>query len=129
MTIEQNDLQELPEVTFRQNDPLQHYYVNNGEHYSVARLIDETKNLTPFELPLAGIDLDQNIWSDCNIYSLAWHVKRVREADLSAPIILDWNGSVADGRHRIIKALTEGHKTIKAVRMTWKIEPDRVEQE
>jgi len=112
-------------LTFRDSDPLQDYYFDGADHYSVARLIDEAKNLTPFDMPLAGIDLSCIIWKDCNIYALAFHVKRVMEADLSKPIILDWNGAIADGRHRLIKALTEGKKTIKAVRITWRMSPDR----
>lgn len=118
-----------PVITFRDNDPLQDYYDDGrGNLFSVARLVDEAKNLDPFDMPIAGIDLDHKIWADSNIFGLAWHVKRVNEADLSKPIILDWNGGVADGRHRIIKALIEGKRTIKAVRLIHAIEPDRAEK-
>lgn len=114
-----------PKITFRATDPLQDYY-NDGTHlYSVARLVDEAKNLEPFDVPLAALDLSDVIWDDCNIYALAFHVKRCNEADLSKPIILDWNGAIADGRHRVIKAIVEGRKTIKAVRITWSISPDK----
>lgn len=114
-------------LKFRDSDPLQDYYINGNNYWSVARLIDEAKDLKPFDIPLAGMDLDGEIWQGCNIYGLAFHVKRVMEADLSKPIILDWNGAIADGRHRLIKALVEGKKTIKAVRITWKMTPCRTE--
>ena len=78
-------------------------------------------------MPIAGIDLDAHIWDGYNILWLAFHVKKVQEADLSKPIILDWNGSIADGRHRLIKAIVQGRRTIKAVRITWEIEPDKKE--
>jgi hypothetical protein len=69
------------------------------------------------------LDLSGAIWSDCSIFELAWHCNKVVKADLRKPIILDWNGCIADGRHRVIKALIEGKRTIKAVRMTWKPDP------
>lgn len=117
-----------PIIKFRDIDPLQDYYNDGrGNWYSVARLVDEAKDLEPFDLPIAGIDLDSEIWKGCNMFDLAFHVKKVQEADLRKPIILDWNGGIADGRHRIIKALVEGRRTIKAVRITWKITPDRTD--
>ena|SRR3990167_1039277 len=117
---------ELPKLSFRDNDPLQDYYNDGlGNSWSVARLVDAAKELEPFDMPIAGIDLDAKIWEGSNMFMLAFHVKKVNEADLSSPIILDWNGSVADGRHRIIKAIIQGKRTIKAVRLQHKLEPDR----
>lgn len=115
-----------PKIIFREIDALQDYYNDgNGNEYSIARLIDEVKKLKPFDLPIAGLDLSDKIWNEKTIYEQAFNVKRVMDADLTKPIILDWNGGVADGRHRIIKAIIEGNRTIKAVRMTWMIEPCR----
>ena len=120
-------MDQYPKVGFRDIDPLQDYYRDNdGAEYSVARLIDESKNLKPFDLPIAGIDLSYEIWQGCNIYELAFHCLKVKKADLAKPIILDWNGCIADGRHRVVKAIVEGKKTIKAVRITWKIQPCRI---
>ena len=44
------------------------------------------------------------------------HMKSVNSANLKYPIILDEDGEVMDGRHRIMKAMLENKKTIKAVR-------------
>lgn len=116
-----------PRIPFTSIEPLQDYYRDSeGNLYSVARLVDDTKKLKPFAVPLAALSLSDVIWDDCNMFALAFHVKKVVGADLSKPIILDWNGDVADGRHRIIKALMQGKKEILAVRMTWKIEPCRL---
>ncbi|GAG07020.1 unnamed protein product, partial [marine sediment metagenome] len=41
---------------------------------------------------------------------------QVNDADLSCPIILDDEGYVMDGRHRVMKALLLKKETIKAVR-------------
>jgi hypothetical protein len=115
-----------PKISFRNADPLQDYYSDrNGDLYSVAKLIDDAKELKPFDLPIAGIGLSAVIWNDCNIYDLAFHCKKVNDADLKKPIILDWNGEIADGRHRLIKAIMQGKRTIKAVRITWAITPCR----
>lgn len=89
-------------------------------------LIDDTKHLKSFDAPIAALDLSYEIWKGQDMFGLANHCKKVNAADLSKPIILAWNGEVADGRHRIIKAVMLGKRTIKAVRMTWKPEPCRV---
>lgn len=113
-------------VRFADHTPLEGYYNDgHGGLYSVARLVDMCKDLEPFDAPLQAFDLSAPVWQDYSIFDLAFHVKAVNDADLSYPIILDWNGSIADGRHRLIKALTLGHSTIKCVRMYWKPEADK----
>ena len=113
-------------VRFADHTPLEGYYNDgHGNLYSVARLIDMCKDLEPFDAPLQAFDLSAPIWQDYSTFDLAFHVKAVNEADLDYPIILDWNGSIADGRHRLIKALVLGHSTIKCVRMYWKPEADK----
>ncbi|KAF1706270.1 hypothetical protein [Pseudoxanthomonas sacheonensis] len=115
-----------PKLKFRAADPLQDAYIDNeGNYYSVARLVDDSKDLPVFDVPLAALNLTSKIWDDQNIFGLAFHVKKCIDADLRFPILLDWNGAIADGRHRIIRAIIDGKRTIKARRMTWKPEPDR----
>lgn len=119
-----------PVLCFREADPLQDFYCDmDGAQYNVARLIDAAKGLEPFDMPLAGIDTGVAIWQGSTIFDLAFHCKKVFDADLDVPIILDWYGQVADGRHRIIKALVEGKRTIKAVRITWRMTPCRAAPE
>lgn len=108
----------------RDAEPLQDWYQDrDGNRYSVAHLLDDTKSLPVFEVPIAALDLSDRIWAGENIFGLAFHVKKCMDADLSHPILLDWNGTLADGRHRLIKAIVTGKKTIKARRMSWKPEP------
>lgn len=114
----------FPEVRLLVAEPLQDYFDDGyGNRWSVARLIDDTKHLKAFNAPIAALDLSGRIWSGADMALLAYHVKKVNDADLQRPIIIAWDGSIADGRHRIIKALIEGKKTIKAVRMTWRPTP------
>ena len=71
-----------------------------------------------------------------NIYSLypkiesmhdfVAHMKKVMDADLEYPIILDDEGYVMDGRHRIAKAILEGRDSIKYVRFDETPEPDAI---
>ena len=112
-----------PKVRLATIEPLQDRFRHGKETWSVARLIDDTKHLKPFNAPLASLDLSGEIWSGNNMADMAYHCKKVAKADLSRPIIITWDGSIADGRHRIIKALMLGKRTIKAVRMQWKPTP------
>jgi hypothetical protein len=110
----------------RDAEPLQDYYRDrDGCLYSVARLLDDSKDLPVFDVPVAALDLSDRIWDEANMHGLAFHVRKCMKADLSCPILLDWNGAVADGRHRIIKAIATGKATVKARRMTWKPYPCR----
>lgn len=115
-----------PKLEFARIVPLQEFYDDGeGNHYVVASLVDATKDLPIFDCPLAAINLLAQPWDGSDLFYLAWHVKKVMKADLNVPILLDWRGCIADGRHRVIKAIAQGKRTIKARRMTWKPEPDR----
>lgn len=115
-----------PKVTFRKVEPLQDSYSDrDGNLYSVARLVDDTKDLPVFDVPVAALSVSDAIWEGASIFELAFHVRKCMDADLDCPILLDWNGDIADGRHRLIKAIAKGRRTLKARRMTWKPEPDQ----
>ncbi|HEY3434249.1 MAG TPA: hypothetical protein VGK41_01215 [Solirubrobacterales bacterium] len=119
----------FPAPRFGSIDPLQEYFEDrDGNRWSVARLIDDTRDLPVFDLPLAGLTLSDRPWEGYDLWELAYHVKKVMEADLSYPILLSWNGAIADGRHRVLKALATGETTIKARRMHWRPEPCRKAQ-
>lgn len=118
-----------PKIEFNRIDPLQDSFEDrDGNRYSVARLLDDSKDLPIFDAPLAALDLEGcYVWRDCTLHGAAYHLRRAMKADLSVPILLGWNGSIVDGRHRIVKALMQGKRTIPARRMTWKPEPDHTE--
>lgn len=117
-----------PRLEFRSIDPLQDFYEDgDGNRYGVAKLLDSTKDLPVFDCPLAALNLTDEIWRGSTMLNLAWHVMKCMKADLSHPILLDWNGCIADGRHRVIKAVALGKRTIPARRMTWRPDPDGTE--
>ena len=56
------------------------------------------------------------LYENVTLRDLVMHIQAVNDADLSFPIILDEDGYLMDGRHRLMKAIISGNKTIKAVR-------------
>jgi len=83
--------------------------------WSVPRLIELSKNLTVMEIPIDHLNVC-NRYENLRLRDMVSHMKAVQNADLSYPIILDEDGEIMDGRHRIMKAILGGEKTIKAVR-------------
>lgn len=53
-----------------------------------------------------------------NTIEMAQHRKRINNADLSFPIIINWDWMVIDWYHRITKALIDWKKTINAYRIS-----------
>ena len=95
----------------------------------VTSLIERSKDLPVFEVPLAGFFSGSNVFDPItSAYSLAKHMKRVQETDLAHPLILDEEGFIMDGWHRVAKALLEGRETIKAVRFETTPAPDYLEE-
>jgi hypothetical protein len=91
-------------------------FINDGSvEYDIASVIFEARELAVFEIPLIGLRIDYSISSGC-LLDFVSHMNAVLDADLSKPIILDNEGWVLDGRHRIARALHEGKETILAVR-------------
>ena len=79
---------------------------------------------------LASIDeINENRWYShgatiptCK--SIVGHCLLIQSADLSYPIILDSNGRVMDGMHRVCKALMEGRPHVLAVQFQLDPDPD-----
>ena len=46
-----------------------------------------------------------------------YHLKRVNDTNLDYPVILDDEGVICDGWHRVAKAYLEGRPTVKAIRL------------
>lgn len=98
-----------------------------GKHkWCVARLFELSKNLPVMEIPLNHLNIYAS-YEKLTLREMVMHMKAVQDSDLSCPIILDEDGELLDGRHRIMKALLEGHETIKAVRFDENPPPCHVE--
>ncbi len=85
----------------------------------------ETKSL-PIET-ISGIDEDG--WFSMEkptLRNVAKHAKKIMEADLNYPIILNVDGSIMDGAHRVAHALCQGHSEIRAVQFAVTPEADDI---
>ena len=84
-------------------------------HWSVPRLFELSKVLPVMEVPLDHLNIYHK-YGNVTLREMVVHMKAVNNADLKYPIILDEDGDLMDGRHRLMKALLTGAKTIKVVR-------------
>lgn len=100
--------------------------------WDVDKLVALTVGLTPEAIALAHIaELDEPYWYDAEGdvptgRSIAQHIKLMQEADLAYPIIVDPDGRLMDGMHRVVKALVEGRDSIEAYRLKTLPAPDHV---
>lgn len=79
------------------------------------------------DMPLWNIDLTVGPFGCSRLHSFIFQCKRVLDCSSDYPIILDEVGQIADGYHRLCKAVLEGRKTIKAIRPLEMPAPDRIE--
>ena len=95
-------------------------------HWSVARLVELSRHLPVMELPLLGMNIYHR-WDGMNLRDFIMHMRAVQAADLSYPIILDEDGEIMDGRHRLMRAILDGCENIKAVRFETNPEPCKID--
>ncbi len=89
-----------------------------GKHkWHVSRLFELAKKLPVMDIPLMHINMYHE-YEGLTLREMAGHIVAVNNADLAYPIILDEDGEIMDGRHRLIKAIITGKDTIKAVRFS-----------
>jgi hypothetical protein len=97
-----------------------------GRHsWSVPRLFELARNLPVMEIPLDHMHLYYT-YEKLTLREMVMHMKAVNAADLERPIILDEDGELMDGRHRLMKAMLLGNAAIRAVRFDENPPPDRV---
>lgn len=110
-----------------------HNRVLNGTKYSwnVSDLWALAAGLPVFQVdPNAIIDLEKDGWfagKEPVLRLVLDHVRRIQDADMSFPVILDPEGSLMDGAHRVAKAILEGRQTIAAVQFPALPAPSRTE--
>ena len=83
----------------------------------IARLITLAKDLDVMEIPLNHLNVYYT-YDNLTLRDMVMHINAVNNSNLKYPIILDEDGELMDGRHRIMKAIVEGKETIKAVRFS-----------
>lgn len=116
-------MQIRPQYHFRQTD-------TGLDAWDVRRLIKLSdgfvvRQIDPGTLP----ELDQNHWyqhpTDVPTpRSLLQHMQLIEACDIEFPIILDANGRVMDGMHRVCKAVKQGITRLPAVQFEVDPHPD-----
>jgi len=103
---------------------------DDGSIWGTTSLIKNSMNLPVFQFEVKTVCLDEIMrWTIINVRDYCVHFKRVRDADLTKPIILRSDGYIMDGWHRIIKALTHGVKTLPAKQFEVTPTPDFTQQD
>ncbi|RLG68164.1 MAG: hypothetical protein DRO11_09365 [Methanobacteriota archaeon] len=95
-------------------------------HWSISRLFELSKDFEVMEVPLDHINL-YSTYEKLTLRNMVMHMKAIDRADLSFPIILDEDGELMDGRHRLMKALYTGQKAIRVVRFDRNPPPCKVD--
>ena len=102
-----------------------------GDNYWKASTLYEyvkKKKLKPFKIPLAALNLSivYKQFDNYNLDNIIYHVKRVNNCHIEIPIILDDLGQIADGVHRVIKAISTDREYIIGYRLLDMPEPDEI---
>jgi hypothetical protein len=96
-----------------------------GRHtWSVPRLFELSRDLPVMDVPISHL----NTWfsyEKLTLREMVMHMSAVNAADMTKPIILDEDGVLMDGRHRLMKAMLLGLESIKAVRFDENPLPDK----
>ena len=100
-------------------------YIRGEKKWAASQLIEwcKEKEYPIFNLPLAGINMSGSPFTMSCFDTFVYHCKRMYEADLKHPIILDDYGQICDGWHRVAKAILAGKTTIPAIKIEVMPEP------
>jgi len=112
---------------------LHHYHTRGTDglerFYNVHRLWELSQGFPVVDVAIESLDLSGRVWfhGQCpTIAEVIKHYEKVLAADLDFPIILDEQGRVMDGFHRIVKARLQGDDQIAAVRFEINPEADEI---
>jgi hypothetical protein len=88
----------------------------HDKQYNIHAAVTLARDIEVKELLIADMYIGYN--SPCNgsLRSFMEHVRLVETADLSYPVLLNEDGFIIDGRHRLAKAILTECKTIKTKR-------------
>jgi hypothetical protein len=99
--------------------------------WRVSRLWELSADLPIFEFEVSSFNgFDQDVWfgnqQKPTLNNMLAHFKKIESANYEKPIILNQDGVVLDGVHRLCKAYLEGRKTIPAVKFEVDPTPDKI---
>ena len=99
----------IPELKESEDENLKNKsgYYRAGKFWRASTLWNAVRGKSPQRVPNRYI-LQECTWNISSLQHFADEVKNVYEVDLNYPIILDMNGNILDGAHRVVKAYLEG---------------------
>ncbi len=97
---------------------------HHGHIWKTKTLIEKSKDLPIFQVPVIPVLDNELAWKLTKVRDYCVHFERVRDADITIPIILRNDGCIMDGYHRIIKALTMGISYLPARQFEVNPKPD-----
>jgi hypothetical protein len=84
-----------------------------GRTIDIDKLLEIVKHHVPINKEITSLDL-----STIDITrNSGFSEKRFRNADITKPIIVDYNYGIVDGRHRILKSLLSNKSVISCIRV------------
>jgi len=100
-------------------------------YWWTQRLWALAADLPVIQVPIADIaEFDLDCWFQGrhtpSVRAVAEHARRIFNADLAFPVILNAEGQLMDGGHRLARAWMEGRTLIDAVRFPVTPDPDWV---
>jgi len=100
-----------------------YYLTKDGRKIPSSVLHKLAEGLPSFDLPITEDIITSKLhWIKENVWDIVVHLRKVENADLYYPIILNSKGSIIDGWHRVVKSVINDYETIKAVQLTKKLE-------
>lgn len=112
------------------------YYFRQSEQgllaWDIRRLVELSRDFPVENINVDNIaEVDETHWyshegDSPTCRSILQHMRLIDEAELDYPIILDQDGRVMDGIHRVCKAVRDGKEEIPAVQFVMTPEPDFV---
>lgn len=105
------------------------YCDGTGRQWYVDRLWKKAEKLPVQEMPITGLNIHNLYPKLTSMRQFVGEIQKVLDVDMSHPIIMDEDGYVMDGRHRIAYALLKGLETINFIRFEETPGPDIIQNE
>lgn len=91
------------------------------DNLSIASLIQRVEDWVykteSFNMSLKKFNLSNDSFECKNLFQFLLHMKKVNNADLKYPIIMNNEWQIIDWRHRICKAVIKWKKKIKVIKI------------
>lgn len=91
------------------------YITSNNRKYNIHAALMLAKDLPQKTLNIKTLYRDYCAPCENSFMEFVKHMKAVVDANLQYPILLNEDGLIIDGRHRLAKALLKGHVVIQCI--------------